>query len=380
MRYVYIGKYIGENPDAADAFPVIYPEQALCDKAHGNLFHFLNADLFPLESRLTQYAFSVSSGGAKPQLDTFYEEFGNLHPYFQNNPANVSMLLNRAFASVITGTGLDNKRLRRLMRKLYAPRGISGVCDADHWLKNAMPEDACSGRARGCLSSLIRDQSRLRRMAVFLLDNGTASISAFPPNTRLGLYGLCADMGSYWDIDGFIPVSTMKIMYGRVTGGELMDKGQYNIPDRDALDREVFALERDPSFSAPLVSKTAKMIASSPRAVMDEVLYPSSLFDLLSFEIAEMYRHSEQICREKDGTFPVEKPEDYIADLSDKSMLDKEIKDVYRKAYKTHYARIKYGTMTREQFDSWAVSAREMKDRALRREIFLSDFSKWLKP
>jgi len=51
----------------------------------------------------------------------------------------------------------------------------------------------------------------------------------------------------------------------------------------------------------------------------------------------------------------------------------------YNRAYKTHYARIKYKTMTREEFQAWGEEARAFKDDVLAGERTLEEFVEWAK-
>lgn len=50
----------------------------------------------------------------------------------------------------------------------------------------------------------------------------------------------------------------------------------------------------------------------------------------------------------------------------------------YTKSYKTHNARIRYGTMTREQFAAWSAEARAMRDKCVSGEIPLDELQDWL--
>ena len=51
----------------------------------------------------------------------------------------------------------------------------------------------------------------------------------------------------------------------------------------------------------------------------------------------------------------------------------------YNRAYKTHYARIKYKTMTREEFLAWGEQARVFRDQVLAGERSLEEFVEWAK-
>ncbi|MBQ9270159.1 MAG: hypothetical protein IJ206_11715 [Oscillospiraceae bacterium] len=50
----------------------------------------------------------------------------------------------------------------------------------------------------------------------------------------------------------------------------------------------------------------------------------------------------------------------------------------YKKAYKTHNARIRYGLMTRAEFVKWSAKARLLRDQCLDGKLSLEEFQAWL--
>lgn len=50
----------------------------------------------------------------------------------------------------------------------------------------------------------------------------------------------------------------------------------------------------------------------------------------------------------------------------------------YKRSYKTHYARIGYGRMTRDEFDVWSKLARALRDKCIAGELSLEEFDAWL--
>ena len=52
---------------------------------------------------------------------------------------------------------------------------------------------------------------------------------------------------------------------------------------------------------------------------------------------------------------------------------------LYRKAYKTHYARVNRGQMSNDEFESWKVRAQEKRDQAQAGELDMYDYEEWLK-
>ena len=62
-----------------------------------------------------------------------------------------------------------------------------------------------------------------------------------------------------------------------------------------------------------------------------------------------------------------------------KKLLGNPITRAYNRAYKTHNARIRYGTMTREEFNAWTEEAKKHRDACQAGEISLERFEEWLK-
>ena len=52
---------------------------------------------------------------------------------------------------------------------------------------------------------------------------------------------------------------------------------------------------------------------------------------------------------------------------------------LYRKAYKTHFARIRSGTMTKEQFDIWKGEATVKRLFVESGDMSLDEYAGWLK-
>ncbi len=51
----------------------------------------------------------------------------------------------------------------------------------------------------------------------------------------------------------------------------------------------------------------------------------------------------------------------------------------YNRAYKPHFARIKYGKMTKEHFQEWAEEARKLRDEVSKGDLTLDEYKEWLK-
>ena len=95
MQYINTG--MAFYPDGTP-YEVIIPIRKLMDKQHVNMLHFLNADIRPLEDRVSAYIREIKGGARYDVPDAVYREFSVLHPYYSLNKANVSIFLNRVFA------------------------------------------------------------------------------------------------------------------------------------------------------------------------------------------------------------------------------------------------------------------------------------------
>jgi len=128
--------------------------------------------------------------------------------------------------------------------------------------------------------------------------------------------------------------------------------------------------------------------------IFTEVLYPSSMRDRLDFLLRIVIRQelTFKTCRNCGKYFSntVHGNSEYCNRLfKDTNKTCKEIGSVkvyqakleenpeykiYSRAYKSHFARIKYKRMTKEEFKVWAEQAREMRDKVTRGELDLTSY------
>lgn len=80
-----------------------------------------------------------------------------------------------------------------------------------------------------------------------------------------------------------------------------------------------------------------------------------------------MIEGSTKTCREA-GSFK----------LYEKRKLENPAVKEYKRSYKTHNARIRYGIMTREEFNEWSLEARKRRDLCIQGKLSLEDFVAWL--
>ncbi len=76
---------------------------------------------------------------------------------------------------------------------------------------------------------------------------------------------------------------------------------------------------------------------------------------------------SSKICRESGALRVYEK----------RKMQDPAVRE-YKRSYKAHNARIRYGLMTKDEFAAWSIEAREKRDKCAQGNLPLEEFVEWL--
>jgi hypothetical protein len=133
-------------------------------------------------------------------------------------------------------------------------------------------------------------------------------------------------------------------------------------------------------------------------SIFTDVLRPGRVQDLVSFFLSEIIRREVtfKTCRCCGRYFPsyVHGNAEYCERVFQDGKTCKEIGAVsmfrarleeypamqlYQRAYKTRFARIKAKRMTKEQFVVWGERARGYRDKVMAGEMKLEEFERWLK-
>jgi len=134
------------------------------------------------------------------------------------------------------------------------------------------------------------------------------------------------------------------------------------------------------------------------RTALREVLYPNTVRDLYNYLKAYCLRlplpiHKCKNCgryfvmtgnitqdyctRLMEGSEKTCKEMGSVRLYEKKIFSEPAIKE-YKRSYKAHNARIRYGLMTREEFDKWSAEAREKRDACVAGKLSFEDFVAWL--
>lgn len=94
------------------------------------------------------------------------------------------------------------------------------------------------------------------------------------------------------------------------------------------------------------------------------------------FGIVDSY-HSEYCDRRIEGSVGTCKALGSVK-LYEQKLFESPAVREYKRSYKAHNSRVRYGSMTREEFSAWSKEARAMRDKCVAGEITLKELTAWL--
>jgi len=168
-------------------------------------------------------------------------------------------------------------------------------------------------------------------------------------------------------------------------------------PIRSAFNNHVDYNKLEPEVLKVFDSITDYVIANSTSCVYEEYDI-GSLEQLLYLEITFMAQAETAIrhCRHCGRYFVVtdrkkfycdrksSKTGEICSEVGSKRSWQNKVKDepllkMYNRARKTHYARVKYGIMSEDEYKTWLIEARKRYDEADKGKLNIIEYEKWLK-
>ena len=133
--------------------------------------------------------------------------------------------------------------------------------------------------------------------------------------------------------------------------------------------------------------------------IFTETLHPERFEDIVEFFLRNILKKELQfkVCKSCGKYFPAtghantehcdrlfQDTGKTCKEVGSLKMFQKKINEnpefkLYNRAYKTHFARIKYNRMTKEEFQEWAEEAREKRDKVSAGKMSLEKYQEWLK-
>ena len=387
-KYLNLGMTFDRNGDPAGEEIVQYDRLITDD--HNALFSFLDADLSQLQGLIRDYLACLEEGrpGNYDTLLAIHKQLFSLHPYFKVYPTAVDVLLNQTFAAHLSSLDISDDEKVRAFRLLASTEYVP------------MPdyEEMNSG------IDVFSLQIDLRRWVFVTLDDTNPAFAKMSTAQRNALYYLMYR-------DQFTPVLDTNL--------------QYSIRPTNRMRRMMAAFDfssKHESAALDLVDMTQHPEDEVPEgfqeilAAVDDVVEDCStlvyaiadLRALLSLEIFDLAQTGLRIkrCKNCGRYFVIEnddeeyclripagekkscrdlhttKPSTYYSisiDLTPDEALAAAVQVAYRKAYKTHYARVKAGTLTEDEFNRWKAIAVKMKETVATGEMSIKAYEEWLK-
>jgi hypothetical protein len=376
---------------------VIVKEEKMIPKTHEYLFRFLEADISRIETYAQSYLGCIdaehpenSVTGDATILQRMMEELFAIHPFFATVPANASAEINAAFAGYIKKQFLDNEELQIRLLSLLCTDQYLGVKNVEHWLEMApLMEDHVFG-------SLFHLQKSISTWIFMTLDNTNPDLAKLSSKSRIGLYGLLYSgeympiLKSHMELNILRPQS----FSGFGAGLDFDEKATF------AVYESISKMQSTPALPAPDCIQALLTAAEQITEDCERRTYVTeTLEDLLKLEVYGMAREDIRIkrCKNCGRYFILEKGNleycDRIAagetkpcsEIGKTRTYEQRITGgnsamaLYRKAYKTHFARIKSGSMTREEFDLWKAEATEKRKLAESSKLDFNEYAAWLK-
>ena len=404
IRYLQIG--LEEDPVAGGAGPLSLRFEQLIPENHEFLMNFIDYDLSHVELPLEEYLACLDTGrdARKQLLVSAVTELQKMHPYFMVCRENAAKLLNQCFADHvrIRFPSLGEQEQKALFLKV-AVTDYSFYAAPDRFFTPYLLSDG-----EHILDRLYTLQEGLRKWIFLTIDNTSPALAALSAKERSVLYAhiACRDM-DFPQLHLRTEYSTRSTprMLKRLPPwdfGQGEDAGADAIPLKEhynLLGQELDALMQDPAGEIPPLMQDVIDAAAGNSEDCDVITYYIRSFaNLLELEVYQMVHADLRMkrCKNCGRYFIVDKSnQEYCQRLAPGSAKPctevgrarvygrKITRDItptglYRKAYKTHYARVARGQMSREAFEKWKTEALEMRDRVNTGRMELSDFSAYL--
>lgn len=409
------------------------------DNSHELLFHYVVQDLSSLPELFNQYisqrmdtsTFKLRDcPGSEASLDQMKRVFMDAHPYYRHE---VREVLVRAIGSYFNdlllyscyhqGVAIPNfsqewymERVTALLSPLlelgdtyprdfyneYQERTGGNAYTAGE--SSDEVETAIYGVPRETptgFSNEVQTQSEIYNMLYFLLDIAASGLDALTTPQRIWLYGnIMTSSGT-----GMIVSKKFSLKYPAIY------RAGHDYSQAVELNREL-----DDKFSSLYALSKLNVGRDGVPADMEEtfrsvieyartitVVKPyeeyriNSLRQLLYLEVWSMLQDKVIIrkCRHCGKYFVVDNRKTAYCDRVDESgvrcsavgsqqsfqkkMESDEALLIYNRAYKTHHARVRKGTMSKEDFQLWYTEAKKRMKQARAGELDIAQFQEWLK-
>lgn len=390
MASVYLN--IGMSFDSSGADYAELAEEEIVPVTHEYLFNALDADLNRLEAYAQNYMACLDNGADpdKAIMQRIREELSSLHPFYRVCPGNATATINKAFASYIKSKYPESTEAQKTaMAKVLEVKYLHQP-DVVYWLDNAV-----TSPTEQIFSELFRIQEDIRRWVFLVLDNTNPDLAKLTSTQRNGLYSLVYGNAYTPLLETKVQKSTQLPYNVRLLGINMDFDEQYE----QAVLQGFRQMQETPTATPECINELINDAANMTGDCEIHTYVLDSLEDLLKYEVYGMTQAEKRIkrCKNCGRYFVIDKGNveycDRIAagetkpcsEIGKSRTYEQKIAKggtamaLYRKAYKTHFARIRSGTMTREQFEAWKEKATAKRQEVESSILDMDEYATWLK-
>lgn len=357
---------------------IICPAADLMPESHYHLLRLTFPEnkkhLEEVRTEIESYADGEMEVGSKEWI-TLLKKIRDIHPYFSKSVDLLYAFLDRSLMKhwLDSSEELREKGVIAItdsMKRKLAIRSYEWLTDNDA-LKN-IGDDTIYGLIDGCIDVL--------RKITYFLDDTDSKLSKLSLEKRMDIYS---------------------VLYGQDFYTPVMHAG---IKQSSAAWDQTARLEFDDDEMLKLIRSSDEYVEGTKKSVPQEILDLSgggaeqtitydagSLMDILNTEIWLMMRDNIRVkrCRSCGRLFVISEQGDDVCDYHDRfgiSCLDvermkenkKDIREMYRSAYRTHFARVKAGNETKEAMDEWQERASLWKSQAIDGKLGKAEYKRLL--
>ena len=403
---------IGSYFDAEMGYDeIIYPAHVLVPDTHQYLLDFVGADLSCLESAaadcLSRMDFAHPSQSPKIEkavLSNLISCFESLHPIYKRTESAAHVEVNRAFIqraayrlSRECEEPLDKERFIALIKTACDERYIN-----EDWIEEFLEyatqqRVATDFQINGTIfHELSQTQHEMKLLVYLVFDCSNQQFASVPVEKRAAVYcGLFH--GEYLPlltISSELNISAPADIKNRIARIEFAGLGD---PDEDFYRRLGNLANGEDSLPPDALMEMMDAAKKDDEDLVVETYETMDLRKLFSYEIMMMIKDQVRVkrCKNCQGYFVIDKPKvEYCNrivagetkpcnEIGKARVYQKKIEAdaptlCYRKAYKTHYARIKAGRLSKGEFSTWAAEASDKLAQVKNGQLAQDDFKAWL--
>ena len=401
--------------------PVEINAAELTPDTHEALFRFLRTDLSVLDNALTDFlcevnpeTLEIEEKGVKKKRQTVYEALESIHPYYRFG-GSAAYEANRAVRLglniLLYNNGHGKKALLQKEKYLELIVALSSD-DAKFWndtdyidrmyenYKAFSPADAYhfENKPGYTFPVLQKTQDTLRQMMFWIFDFSVVELSHLTVYQRANLYDNIF-YGKY------LPVLELKKTYSFAPEDGRQSMGVLDFADEDEAitvfqlhnNSRSFDIENNTPFP-DIINTLIDGVTKTTSTPVRELCEINELEQLLILEAMEMLDQNIIVkrCRLCGNYFIAENMKNEYcqsyaqgekrpcseigsARTYQNRVKNDEVKVLFQRAYKTHFARIKKGKMTQSDFYAWSIEARQKMVEVREGKLGMDEYEAWLK-